>query len=289
LGGCSSAQINKSTHLADSSLLDLDAGQFRGLSGLTIDDQSFLWTIPERQPYLLRLNFDKSNIVKIDRVVELSGVPQGIDTESIAWLEPDKFVLGTESQQAKRKSDLVYIVRVKGDKAEIVEQLSVPYHKWDIAATANNGIEGICYTADQMVVSLEMTFELEGTRRTPIFQYNHTNKSWKMFWVKMTTKTGRLSALTCRQNDKTQDLEVEAIERYFGIGRNIHFVIPKQDDATEITPSVKHDLAPLWKNLPNFEGIARLASGELVIISDNHYGGNTDQTKVVILPLLSSP
>src|SRR6185436_11229475 len=59
-----------------------------GMSDLTVDDRGVLWAISERDRVVLEIELGKPPVHHA-----LDGVPDGIDTEGIAWLGDGRFAI----------------------------------------------------------------------------------------------------------------------------------------------------------------------------------------------------
>ncbi len=247
-----------------------------GLSGLTVDGDGELIAIAERGTVLVRI------VGATARTIRLEGVPDGVDTESIAWLGGDRFAVGTESMDESRRADLVLVVERHGDRARVVDRLELPYDLMGIDAEENRGIEGLCFVPDEdggvMVAAMENVVERGGRRFTPLGV--RRGGRWRRVLARLGSETGKLSALDCRRDGEA--LDVLAIERHYGVMRVVRFSL--RDADAEVTPRVVYDLAGQLEGDPNLEGLARQGDA-LVLVVDNHHGRRTGPNETLRLPL----
>ncbi|MEZ4340453.1 MAG: esterase-like activity of phytase family protein [Sandaracinaceae bacterium] len=250
-----------------------------GLSGLTMDGEGHAIAVAERGTALVAIE---------DRAVRipLEGVPAGIDTESIAWLGEDRFALGTESMDESRHADLVLVVERANGRARVVDRIELPYSLLGITAEENRGIEGLCFVADGgvLLAAMENVVERGGQRFAPLGIRRGDRWTGRAL-VRLTSETGKLSALDCRRDGDA--IDVLAIERHYGVMRVLRFALREGDTCEgdiELTPRVIYDLAGQLDGDPNLEGLVR-DGDELVLIVDNHHGRRTGPNEVLRLPL----
>jgi hypothetical protein len=261
--------------------IKLELGTLVGLSGLTTDGNGTLWTVPERQRYLVPLKLDGPEPGIAGSAIPLVGVPTGLDTESIGWVKEQEFVLGTESQVANRKTDRVFLVRVAGGVARVFDEIVLPYTKFGLRPRGNQGLEAICVVGDTIVVGLESVVESRPPRWAHLFRASLEQRVWEPFRLRLTTATGKLSALECRRDG--EGLFAIGIERHYGVARLLSFHLPLTGQGGDIAPTTLADLAAQVPGVPNMEGIAWRRSGEVAIIIDNDTGGITGPTEVFIV------
>jgi hypothetical protein len=118
----------------------------------------------------------------------------------------------------------------------------------------------------------------DGARYAPIARLR--GETLTIYRVRLTTQRGKLSSLDCKiAPDGTA--HVWAIERHFGVSRVLRFDLPPT--ASDITPIVDEDLAPVINDTLNLEGIAELPDGRLVIINDNQGSRVEGPTELLVL------
>lgn len=202
----------------------------------------------------------------------LSGLPSGIDLESITYWGgeaggPLRWVIGTERHEA-RTDDLLIYVETEGDQARVLRTEQVDYAGSGVHVESNQGIEALCAVGPELLLFVEQTVEDERGRTTPVLWYRPGAGARSVQALRMTTKTGRISDVSCRPAPGG-GAEVLAIERHYGVSRLIAFVVPEADGGP-IHPELRLNLArhfPL--PLPNFEGLSRAPDGSLWLLSDN--------------------
>jgi hypothetical protein len=239
------------------------AGAPDGLSDVALDGDGHVWIIPERDRHLL-----------IDgKSLPLSGVPAGLDTESIAVIGPHSALLGTESQVDGRTSDLILHIEVEGGAARVTSSETLSYMPWDLRVADNHGIEALCAAGDYVVAGIEEVLRADGARQAPL-AVRRGGGPWSAWRVRLTTKTGKLSGLGCRVRAEG-GLDLVGIERHFGVGRVLAFTLPASGSPVKLVPRVVVDFADTMSgDLPNFEGIAFAREpGTLLLVNDNDSGG----------------
>src|SRR5689334_13842554 len=82
----------------------VDTGELHGLSDLARADGRYL-AIAERQRALVPLALDDGAPRMAGAAIPLDGVPEGEETEALAWLGGARFAIGTETQEEGRASD----------------------------------------------------------------------------------------------------------------------------------------------------------------------------------------
>lgn len=266
--------------------LVLETGARHGLSGLATDSEGRLWAVPERQQVLLPLSVGENEARIAGHPIPIEGIPARHDTESLAWAGPGRFALGTEAGRTGGAGDSILFGRIDEGRARVTRTVRVPYRRAGLATVRNRGIEGLCHAAGRLVAAVEQEVTRDGARYTPLFvgaPPGAARPGWSLHWVRLTTRSGRLSSVACRP--AKGGIEVLAIERHYTVSRLLRFVLARDDPASRIEPELVFDLAPWFAGLaPNFEGVGWLADGRIVLLSDNHYGGVTGPTELLLLP-----
>jgi hypothetical protein len=269
----------------------IEAGGLTGLSDLTTDGAGRLWAIAEHTRALVRMKADGSAPV----VVALVGVPDGLDVEGLAWLEGDRLVMATESDDPRRDSDLLLFARVKGPgRVEVESTVALDYRLWPIAPRGNQGIEGLCRAGRALVAAVETVLGTGDRRLAPIATYDLDRGRWAPYLVRLTTSTGKLSALSCRA--RAGAIDVVAIERHFEVARLIRFEVPapaareaaKPAAPAEIAPVLVADLAPLLVRQENFEGLVWDGDRAIALVVDNDWAG-VNGPNLLVRARLSGP
>lgn len=275
----------------------IDLPHHLGLSDLSRAANGWLWTAPERQRRLIALD----ETAKVRRNLPLLGVPDGLDTEALTFLDANELLLGTESQQAGRRHDLLLQARLKADHAVVYGTITLPYHLWSLRAGDNHGIEGLCSAAGLVLASSEHVGIRDGRRFAPLGIYvaspgirGAPRGRWHAAKLWLSSDTGRISALACRATGPAggrpddgsptgTGIEVLAIERHFGVSRLLRVVIDRQRLPTDLHPQVIADLAKLLPHNPNLEGVTWTSNGDLALIVDGSWGQQQRDNQLVLL------
>jgi hypothetical protein len=229
-----------------------------GMSDLSLDDQGNLWSVPERDRFLLELTVDG----KILQKYPITGVPDGMDTESVAWLGQDHFVIGVEGGQEPTAGLL--FADLKGNTL-VVDQTRDLTHEVGVPLIKNHGVEGVCGRGNDLLIAIETVGKLpDGKRYAPLARLR--DNVLTLSQLTLTSDVGKVSALFCTfEPDGTA--HVLAIERHFGVSRFLRFDAPLAP--TTITPRIALDLSAILQDSLNLEGIVQLRDGRLVSINDN--------------------
>ncbi len=242
-----------------------------GMSDLSLDDRGHIWAIPERDHVVveLELNLGDAPLAIRDTVHPLEGVPDGVDTEAIAWLGGGQFAVGTEGQEVATASVMFGSLRSDGHIA-LTKTLPLTDADVHLELIRNHGVEGLCGKGDDLIAGIESFGSLaDKTRYAPMVRI-HAGAVTGVTKLHLTTDTGKISALFCTfAADGTA--QVLAIERHYGVARILAFALAPT--ATEVTPTVLMDLWPMvrdrYRQKLNLEGIVKLADGRWVLINDN--------------------
>ena len=249
-----------------------------GLSGITLDGSGRLWAIPERKRVLVALAHTPSGELTV-REVPLSGVAEDLELESIAWIGERRFAIGTE-RRAARTTDRVLLATVDDDGAEVDGDIVLDYGAlWGIVAPSNEGIEGLCYSAGQLVAAGEPVLVRDGKRYAPVARRLIQDGHWVPHLVELTSTTGKLSALDCQISPRTDSLYMLAVERHYGVARIVHFVLPLANASVQ-RASLLSELGPRLGRIPNVEGIARQGN-QIILMTDHDTVGQAGATESI--------
>ena len=239
-----------------------------GLSGLDHDPAGSLWAVPERQPLLLELPSAGP-----PRRVPLRGLPEGLELESLAFLSPGHFALGTE-HGCSSGSERILFARLESGEAHIHGGLDLPLSLWSAPCDPSHGIEGLCHASGHLIAVLEQTRTVAGQRRAlgarvplPPAPFDPAP-----FELTLTSGTGRISALACRP--RADLIEVLAIERHFEVSRLITFSLPQTGPLPPdpLPATMALDISSLTGGgRRNFEGITWIDETHAALLVDNHY------------------
>jgi SdiA-regulated protein len=237
----------------DTSRFDaVDLASPPGVSDLAMDPRGLLWAIPERDRVLLEISPDTYRI----SAHPLDGVPDGLDTESVTWVGPGRFAIGTEGEDVASAS--VLFVEVLGNRYMVTSERPITNAEVGLEMTPNHGAEGICGKGDDLWVAIESRGTLPNGDKWAPLVHLHDGKV-ETSRLHLTTQTGKLSALWCNGSD------AYAIERHYGVHRILHFML----GPGELVPAVAVDLDSIFHGAYNLEGLVRLPSGKFVLVNDN--------------------
>ena len=229
-----------------------------GMSDLTIDDRGMLWGIAERDREVIELELGKQPKRHV-----LEGIAAGNDTEALTWLGNGHFAIGIEGAAAPTAG--VMFAELRGDRLVATRTRLLTNDELGVVLTINHGIEALCGRADELLAAVESVGTLpDGSRWAPIVRMR--GDALTVTKLRLTTKKGKISALTCTIADDGT-AQVVAIERHYGVSRLLRFTLKRGD--VEVTPTLDIDLQPILHDSLNLEGIARLPDGRLVTINDN--------------------
>lgn len=240
-----------------------------GISDLSLDDRGHLWAVPERDRVVLELALEGAPLAARDTEHPLDGVPDGIDTEAIAWLGDHRFAIGTEGQEEATASVMFGELRADG-RIALTRTLRLTEADLRVELLPNRGVEGICGAGDDVIAAIESVGTLaDGTRYAPLVHI-HAEKVTAVTRLLLTSKTGKISALFCTfAADGTA--QVLAIERHFGVSRILTFALPPT--AAEVAPAIAVDLSSIvherYRDKLNLEGIVRTPDGRWILVNDN--------------------
>ncbi|HEY1817894.1 MAG TPA: esterase-like activity of phytase family protein [Kofleriaceae bacterium] len=250
-----------------------------GESDLTVDDRGKIWAIAERDRVASEIELHGLTATVVAHPID--GVPDGNDTESMAWLGSNQFALGMEGQQVATAGVLFAELRPDGHLA-VTRTRMLSDDEIGVHLTKNHGAEALCGTGDRLLVGIEERGTLDdGARFAPIVRLDGDKVSRAR--LELTTGTGKLSALDCKfAPDGSVDFV--GIERHYGVERVLHGTLPAHaPDGAIIVPTVAVDLAPVIHDVYNLEGIARLSDGRTVLINDNQGSHVDGPTKLFVL------
>ena len=248
--------------------VDVAAGDVSGLSGLAAGADGTLWSVSEGPPRLVQLDGGGASVL---RALPIIGLPAGAEPESVVITASGAIWVGTESDTDARAADPVVRLAIVGDHAEVREQRLVSWADWGLVAPENRGVEGLCEAGGRLVAGGEPVSEEGGRRRAPLGLASADG--WINHWFPLGTDTGKLAALWCQQTTNG-DIEIEAIERHYGVLHVVQARLPAgaaPGTEAERTGEFPLDPAILAMNL-NFEGLTRVGSRRL-LLSDNQSGG----------------
>jgi hypothetical protein len=250
-----------------------------GLSGLTVDDHGAFWAAGEDGDAVLRIDPETFGVTRYP----VSGGPTKTDLEAMAWVDATWFVLGTETQDKGRLHDVVLDGRLDGGRFAVASVGKLEYARWHLTAPDNRGIEGICHVDGVLVLATELVERQRGRRWAPVGMFDPKTQTWTAHRVGLTSKTGKLAAMSCRVIDGS--IVALAVERHFGVSRLLRFQIPQGPEGQWIEPSVAADLSKSIEPLPNFEGLAWMEDGSAVVVTDNKYRrGAREPSQLYFIP-----
>lgn len=229
-----------------------------GVSDLTLDDRGTLWAIPERDRFVLEIALPAGTVTRHP----LDGVPPGLDTESLTWLGPGHFAIGTEGEHAATAS--VLYAEARGDRVVVTSERPITDAEAGVQLAVNHGAEGLCGRGDDLLVGIEEVGHEGSARWAPIIHLHGGVAQTSR--LRLTSSTGKVSALSCTFA-ADGSAEAYAIERHYGVSRLLHFRVAAKPG--EIVPEVVVDLDAIFHGAYNLEGLARLPDGRFVLVNDN--------------------
>lgn len=249
----------------------------RGLSGLAVEPSGRLWSVAERGVALVPLRLDGDRVVPDGDPLPVRDWPVGLDAESIAWLGPDRFLVGTESLAEGRTADRLVTVRIRGGRAEAGPALVVPYAPFGLSGEENRGIEALDAVDGTIVAASEVV--AADPRRAPLWRFRPGVPTVEVATVTLSSAAGKLSTLVVAGDD------IYAIERHYETVRLVAATPVWGEGPVSVPVRVVRDLAAELGPLPNLEGLARLPDGRFVLLADNQSGFTTDgPTVAFVLP-----
>lgn len=272
---------------APSSLIDggvnletFPIGGALGLSGLARTPDGVFWAVPERDRFMLRIPPHG-----LPEKIPITGAAKGLDLESLAWVGGATLAVGTESTEADRLTDVIYFGLISSTGIELKPRFVFDYGAFSTRAPRNVGVEALCAAEGRLIAGNEIALELRGRRVAPLMVFDLASGESKRYAVALTSKTGKLAGMCCRPTPEHDAIEALAIERHFGVSVIIRFIIPLIDKDQALPSEVVFDFGTRLNPPPNFEGIEWISDDEVILVSDNQYGGMTGETQVVHLPL----
>lgn len=238
-----------------------------GLSGMTAAAGALL-IVPERSRTLIRIDGTKVTTVPI------TGAPEGLDLESITYLGGQVFAFGTEGHGALQPASLSIVFGTLGSDGMRIDPsrtIGLAPKRWGIGPRRNKGIEGLCSADNTLLAGLELVISEGNARFAPLGRYDRATKTWVAHRIRLTTTTGKLSALACRPGEDGA-IRALLIERHFGIARIHRVVVPAGSEPRTLEPRMLRNLDALASGRGlNFEGLA-WRGDDLALVIDNHFG-----------------
>ena len=224
------------------------------------------------------IGIDNSDLIE---VVALEGVPQGLDLEGLAC-DSEKFYISTESAKPDRSVEIVLVVAIEDEVARVVDTLELAYPD-PIVGSPNWGVEGLCVADGWLIAAVEY-FRTDSnqaaTRMAPILRQKLGSTDTFVTWLKLTSETGKISALDCRQQNDL--IEVFAIEQHFGVARVLQFDLQESPATPQTIVTLEH----LIRSTENFESILVSDEGKVLLANDNQHKaitGASEETSLVPL------
>ena len=282
LAGCSKKVDDKSGVAVPAPFDEVDVDVPPGMSDLSLDDGGHLWSIAERERTVVEIELDPQHATTKVTRHPLDDVPDGVDTEALSWLGGGKFAVGTEGQEDPTATVMFGELASDGH-IKLHPGIDLTDAILGVTLVKNHGVEALCGRGDDLLVGIESwgTFP-DNTRWAPLVRV-HAGAVTGVQKLKLTTATGKISAMTCTfAADGT--IDAIAIERHYGVSRILTFSVPLGTDI--ITPAVALDLWPVvrdrYHGKLNLEGIVKLADGRWVLINDNQGARVDGPTKLFV-------
>lgn len=256
-----------------------------GLSGLSFDPGGRLWMAPERDPRLVVRDTDGTL-----STVPLEGVPAGLDVESLAWLDWRYLALGTEGNVAPSGTEsaapaLILRARLTDDDKRVVvtgRPIELDPAPWGLQIKENQGIEGLCRAGKELVAGLETVGKDDRGRFAPLGVYDFATQRWRAYRLRLTSGTGKLSALSCWA--RPGGIMLYAVERHFGVLRILSAAVTAPGG--DVTPRVVANLDHFASQTKlNVEGLESGDGGRLFMVIDNQYKTITGPNELLTMPV----
>ncbi|MBX2810317.1 MAG: esterase-like activity of phytase family protein [Myxococcales bacterium] len=265
--------------------------ELTGVSGVSVRTQREIWIAPERTGNLVRVTNDNDTwgkftpfpIVGLPSVPQTEGRKYPPDVESLAFLNKQQVLLGTEARSI-RDQDPIYIARIRDKDVVVEDQLMFDYKTFKTQARINQGIEGLCVVENTVVAASEMVDTRHGQREALIGVISLDTREFYPHRVLLRSTTGKLSAISCRSDNER--IVVHGIERHFGVIRLVRFSLPKRGLGETVPAVLVHDLAAHFNGEShNFEGLSWVSKDTLLSVTDNFYGRRTGSTLAYLIHL----
>ena len=245
-----------------------------GLSGLSRTSKGKLFSVAERGKALLQITNSAGTTKTEFRTIKIPQIPDGIDLEAIAAVTSTSAWIGTEAKTSARISDTLFQISWDKSEAKLSNKLEMPYGQFGKMPKdqnrSNRGIEGLCASANKLIVATELPFELNQRRMAAFGKYSFESQTWTPFYVPLLSKTGKISGISCQFDEASGESTIFAIERHYGVAQVLRITIPKNLQSEQIVEGmVTVDLSLLFETIPNLEGIVAHRDGSLTLISDN--------------------
>jgi hypothetical protein len=280
LWGCS--KKTEAPALSGGRLVPMAMQDLPGLSGLARDDGGMLFAIPEDDRFLVELNAGGQE----QHRYRVSGVADGLEFESLAWLGKDRFAIGTEGG-CKDGAEHILIVTREGDAAKVGQEIKLPLDKWGMTCDEKRGVEGLCAAGGQIVAAIENPQTGPNDKRwAAVALIDEKSGEVTAYKIALTSKTGKISALDCRIRDG--HLDILGVERHFEVAQLVEFALPTTGAADDkmLEPKVIRDLMPFVGDAKrNFEGVVWIDDKHVQLIVDNKYGKVTGPNQMVEVDL----
>jgi hypothetical protein len=305
--------------------IDLPEAVPPGLSGLESDPTGALWAVAERGPPRL-VRWSALPIDPLPHQTwTITGLPEGEEPESLA-IEPGSGVtsdtqphegggvspmlpvlwIGTEGDApltSLRPADHIYRLEPQSSATTVAvgPPLVLPWSLFGLdGVDSNTGIEGLCSLPSPstpipparhpsgaplgLIAVGEATKTQDGRRVAPLARLDA--HGWSPFFVPLTTKKGKLSALHC-----TNDGAILAIERHYEDLALLHITLPDPNKGD--TPALaKVHILPLPPTIQpgthNFEGLTQTGP-DLLWLTDNQNKEVTGPTRLHRTPYPQVP
>jgi hypothetical protein len=241
-----------------------------GISDLTLDDQGHVWAIAERDRVATEMTADGKTIH--DHMVV---IPDGVDTEAIAFLGDGRFAIGTEGASAPTAS-IVFTRLDEHGALRVTSTRELTNAELGVTLTKNHGVEALCGHGDDLLAAIETVGTDDHGRYAPLVHLRGDQLT--VGKLRLTSDVGKISALACAwQPDGSVD--IRAVERHYKVSRIVHGTLAA--GASDVTPAVAIDLEPVLHDSLNVEGLIVLPGGHLEAVNDNQ--GSTVSGPTVLM------
>lgn len=247
-----------------------------GMSGLTKHPESgTYYAVGERERLLFPITVQSGGQPVAGAPIPIENVPDGVDLESVAFVDSNTMVFGTESKDEARTEDAILYAAFTPTKVTVLDERTRAYFSYEaygIRPDPNRGVEALCTFNASMVAISEQVIERDGLRLAAVQIYDPLTRGWTPYEVPLTSTEGKIAGIACAGNAAA--INVVAIERHYATMRLINFSVPirgtsMQRLSSELAVDLAESLGPKPKN---FEGIEVSSKGGVFIISDNSHG-----------------
>ena len=198
-----------------------------GISGLAVHPSGRYFAVSERERTLFPITVEPSGRATALAPIPIDGVPEGLDIESVTFLDANTIAFGTESKDEARTFDAVLYGAFTDERVNVLDERTrafFGYEAYGIRPDPNRGVEGLCAIDAKLVAAGEQVIEKDGARVAPLQVFDPLVRGWQAHELVLTSDDGKIAGLVCKPG--AARAEVFAIERHYGTVRIIRFEVP---------------------------------------------------------------